>query len=80
MTHVQAIVEEALKLPASTRGQIIHELIQSLDADGAEPADVVEKAWADELIQRASDAHKEEGVDLNAACDALEAKRQRGAK
>lgn len=80
MSPAAAILQEALKLPVSERGQIIHELIDSLDAANDEPTGAVETAWAQELERRASDVHAEAGVDLNTACDELEAKRRGGGR
>ena len=80
MSHAETILQEALKLPVSERGQIIHQLIESLDATNDQPASSVEQAWAQEVERRASDVHNEVGVHLNTACDELEAKRRSGVR
>jgi hypothetical protein len=73
------LIEEALKLPNKQRGEIVHKLIESLDAEHAEEPKEVERAWAAELEQRADRAIRGEtkGRDLDVVCDELVAKRRR---
>lgn len=64
------LLEEALKLPAKERGQMVRELIRSLDAGEDDPAEV-ERAWAAELEDRVEAVRSGEVTarDGNAVCD-----------
>jgi putative addiction module component (TIGR02574 family) len=73
------LLDEALRLPPTERGRLIHDLIRSLE--DAEPEDplAIEQEWAAELETRATRALSGEstGRSLETACDELEAKRSR---
>ena len=73
------LMNEALKLPPKERGQLIRELIRSLDDEEAEDPELVERAWAAELEERAARvlAGEAEGPTLEEACDALDARRSK---
>lgn len=73
------ILDEALKLPPTERGRLVHDLIKSLeDSEGEDPV-TVEQAWAEELDRRATQALSGEthGRSLETVCDELEAKHRR---
>jgi putative addiction module component (TIGR02574 family) len=50
MAQVGDVLGEALKLPAEERAALAAHLIASLEA--SEPAEEVERAWADEIQRR----------------------------
>lgn len=49
----EAILREALTLPARARATVAAELLASLDDPAVDDADAVQAAWAEELEQRA---------------------------
>lgn len=49
----EAILREALTLPAGARATVAAELLASLDEPTVDDADAVQAAWAEELEQRA---------------------------
>ncbi len=70
------LLSAAIRLPASERGQLVHELLRSLE----EPEDVgVDEAWAVELEARAERVSKGEsqGRPLGEVVGTLEAKLKR---
>lgn len=73
------LLDEALKLPPTERGRLVHDLIRSLEDAEAEDPRVVEQAWDSELEERATRAlsGESQGKSLEAVCDELEAKRHR---
>ena len=48
---IEELIAEALKLPRDERARLAEELYASFD----EPADLVERAWAEELERRCED-------------------------
>jgi putative addiction module component (TIGR02574 family) len=72
------LLDEAMRLPPTERGRLVHDLIQSLEDAEAEDPRAVEQAWASELEGRATRAINGEstGRSLNAVCDELETKRR----
>lgn len=57
----EAILREALTLPAGARARVAAELLSSLDESGDDAdADAVQVAWAEELEQRARRARSGE--------------------
>ncbi len=73
------LLDEALRLPPTERGRLVHDLIRSLEDSAPEDPLAVEQAWASELEQRAARALSGEtsGKSLDAACDELDAKHRR---
>lgn len=49
----EALLQEALKLPASERADFAVEMLASLDEEPTEDRQAVEKAWATEIERRA---------------------------
>jgi putative addiction module component (TIGR02574 family) len=74
---VRDLLDEALRLPPSERGRLVHDLIKSLEDSEHEDPVAVDQAWAEELDRRATRALSGEtnGRSLDAVCDELEAKR-----
>lgn len=56
----EAILREALTLPARARATVAAELLASLDEPALDDADAVQAAWAEELEQRARSARSGE--------------------
>ncbi len=51
--RAQALLQEALALPAEERATVAAELLASLDAPAVDDADAVRAAWAAEIERRA---------------------------
>ena len=68
-TDADAVLREALTLPAQERAEVAAELVASLDSRFAEGAAGVEAAWAQELATRARRAFS--GEDPGEAWPAL---------
>lgn len=49
---LQSIEAEALKLPLEERSQLVDRLLQSLEPDAQETAQVIAQAWDDEIARR----------------------------
>ena len=56
----EALLRDALTLPASTRAAVAAELIASLDEDAIDDPAAAERAWAEELEARAGRARSGE--------------------
>jgi putative addiction module component (TIGR02574 family) len=70
--HGNAVLREALALPADERAQVAADLIASLDEE-RDPTDKVTSAWAMEIERRARDvlAGQSSGEDWDAARDRI---------
>jgi putative addiction module component (TIGR02574 family) len=55
MRNLENLLAEALDLPEQERAHLAHELLRSLDQEGAESAEQVMSAWTDELARRLQD-------------------------
>lgn len=55
-TDSEAILREALTLPAEARASVAAELLASLDEPAVDDAEALEAAWVEELEHRASRA------------------------
>lgn len=56
----EAILREALTLPAGARATVAAELLASLDEPAVDDADALQRAWAEELERRARRARSGE--------------------
>ena len=74
------LLSEALQLSPSERGRIVRELISSLDRNSEEDSISVERAWVEEIEERAAAAASNDTPvrDLGAVCEELRAKRRIG--
>ena len=54
-THLEYLVQRALRLSPEERGQLIHSLIVSLEGEPEDTPETIAQAWDEEIARRVAD-------------------------
>ena len=72
MSTIDSVLQEALSLPPSDRGQLIQRLIESLDTGEDDPN--AEDAWAEVIAKRIADLDAGRAKVIDAKCALAQAR------